>query len=377
MALAGLLIFGILLTLPYSGSGVDWNSDGLYYEAHKREVQGKSAEAARREVFSSGLASGLKREEAGLPPRMRRIDNPEWVEYSAQFYRRRWTVPLLAAALDPVFCDRALEEVSLIGLAMLPALLYLLLRRRFGQGLSVAASVFTTLLPPVLQVSDSPLTDSWGIALLAAGLLVALLVRDSGLRWLPAWIAIVLVLSFTRDMTIVLIVAAGWLAFRERSRRMAAAAFSAVVASIPAPLLFSTPLRENFAYVFDDYRIPNDTSWGSILGEYPSELSHLIRSDLGYPGVSPVPIVLTLALGVVVLAGLAALAIPWKHSDPFLSLIRAAAVGGLATILISVNYTDLRLELVFVPAIATGVALLGEQLLRIRGSGGYQPAGEG
>lgn len=371
----GLLLFGILLTLPYSGAKVRSSPDGLYYEAQKREIQGKSAETARREVFSSSLAAPLIREESNLPPNLRRIDNPEWVEYSSQFYRRRWTVPVLAAAVDPIFGERSLEEVSLIGWALLPPLLYLLLRRRFAPGLSAAASIFCAVLPPLIDFGPETVTDTWGLTLLVAGLLSALLVRESGLRWLPVWIAVVLALSFTRDLTVVLVIAAGWLAIRERSREMVIVTISGALASLPAPLIFKAPVRDNLAYVFNDYRIPTDTSWGSILSDYPSQLSDLITEDIKYPGVSPIPTVLTLAMGAVVLTGLVLLVISWRQSDPFLTLIRAAAVGGVITILMSVNYTGLRLELVFVPAIATGLALLGERLLpRIRGPAAPQPA---
>jgi hypothetical protein len=365
-----LLAFGVLLTLPYSGPDVDWSPDGLYYEAQKREVEGTSAEEARAAVFASDIAAPLKQGERSLAVSQRRIDNPQWVEYSSRFYRRRWTVPAMAAAVDPLFGIRALEEVSLIGLVLLPPLLYLLLRRRFTQELSLGASVFCALLPPLLQTADGPVTDSWGLTLLVAGLLGILLVRDSGMRWYPVLIVIVLALSFTRDLTIVLIVAAGWLAvsdrlhgIRDRSRRMAAAAAGAVLASLAAPLLYSASVRENLAYVFNDYRIPSDTGWSSIVSDYPSQLSNLVVHDLKYPVHSQYPVLLTLVMGLVVLAGLVVLFRPWAHDDPFLSLIRAAAAGGLVTILISVNYTDLRLELVFVPAIAAGLALLGERLV--------------
>jgi len=366
-AVAGLLlVFGVLLTLPYSGSEVHWSPDGLFYEAQKQEIQGESAEEARREVFSSEIAASLKREEQSLPPRLRRVDNAEWVEYSSQFYRRRWTVPALAAALDPVFGSRALEEVSLIGLALLPALLYLLLRRRFPQGPSAAASVFCPVLPPLLETANHPVTDSLGLALLVAGLLAAWLVWERGYAWLPLWILLVLALSFTRDLTIVLLIAAGWLAIRERSRRMGVATASGVFAALPAPLIFAAPVRDNLAYVFNEFRIPSDTSWSSILSDYPSRLSDVVIEDIKYPPESQFPILLALAMGVIVIAGLVLLFYPWSHDDAFLSMIRAAAIGGVITILISVNYTGLRLELVFVPAIATGVALLIERLIGSR-----------
>jgi hypothetical protein len=153
------------------------------------------------------------------------------------------------------------------------------------------------------------------------------------------------------------------LALRERSRRMGVATAAGILAALPAPLLFAAPVRENLAYVFNDFRIPTDTSWSSILGDYPSRLSDVIVEDIKYPPESQFPILIALAMGAIVIAGLVLLYYPWRSGDPFLSMIRASAVGGLITILISVNYTGLRLELVFIPAAATGVALLWQRLI--------------
>lgn len=363
LVVVGLLVFGILLTLPYSGGNVHSSPDGLFYEAQKREVQGDSAQVARREVFSSSLATPLKEGESNLAPSQQRVGNPDWVDYSARFYRRRWTVPVLAAALNPVFGHRSLEEVSQIGWALLAPLLYLLLRRRFSVFLSAAASVFCSILPPLIDFGPGPGTDTWGLALLIAGLLIALLIDDRGLRWLPAWIALVLVMSFTRDLAVVLVLAAGWLALSARSRDMGIATLSAIIASIPAPLIFSVPLRDNLAYVLNDFRVPTDTSWSWIASHYPSQLGDLIHLDATYPTSSPIPTLITIAMGLAVLAGLVLFVLAREPGSSYMSLIRGATLGGILTILISVNYTGMRLELVFVPAVATGLALLGEELL--------------
>ena len=374
LVVLALLVVGVLVSLAYSGPDVRWSPDGLFYEAQKREVQGDDAEAAREQVFASAIAASLKREEADLAEPLQRVDNPAWVDYSAQFYRRRWTVPALGAAVDPIFGDRSLEQVSLIGWALLAPLLYLLLRRRFSQGLSAAASIFCFALPPLFDVAPAPGTDTLGLALLIAGLLFALLVRDSGLRWLPAWIAAVVALSFTRDLTIVLVIATAWLAFRERSQRVALVAASGALASLPAPLIFSAPVRDNLAYVLNDFRIPSETSWSSIASEYPSQLSDVIVNDLKYPGSSPFGDLLTLAIGAVVVVALVMLVLPQRRGDPLVTLVRAAAVGGVVTILVSINYSGMRLELVFVPAVATGLALLGERLLsRLRSAPALEP----
>ena len=369
-----LLVFGILLALPYTGPDVRWAPDSLFYLAQKLEVQGVDRSTALREVFESESAAQLKREERGLPPALRRIDNPSWRTYSSRFYRRRWTVPVLAAALEPLVGKRSIEYPSLLGWALLAPLLYLLLRRRFAPGLAAAVSVFCTLLPPIFFVGPVPSTDLLALSLLVAGLLFAWQVRTSGLRWLPAWAVVVLILSFTRDANIVLIAAVGWLALRERSRRTVAILATGVLASLPAPLLFLAPFRENLAYTFNDYRIPTDTSWGSILGEYPQRAATVLRYDLEYPLETAVP-VLAFAMGILVIVGLVKLYARSDGDDPFLILARGAGVGSLVTVLIAMNYSNGRLELVLIPSIATGLALVGERVAaRVRDRATREPA---
>lgn len=354
--MSALLVFGILLALPYSGPDVRWAPDSLFYLAQKREVQGVKRQAALREVFESDAATQLKRKERSLSPALRRIDNPAWWTYSSRFYRRRWTVPILAAALEPLVGRRSIEDPSLLGWALLAPLLYLLLRRRFAAGPAAAVSVFCTLLPPIFFVGPVPSTDLLALALLVAGLLVAWQVRVCGPRWLAAWVLVVLVLSFTRDATIVLIAAAGWLALCERSRRTGAILATGVLASLPAPLLFSAPFRENLVYTFNAYRIPTDTSWSAIVGEYPQRAATVLRYDLEYPLDTAIP-VLAAAMGVLVVVGLLKLYVRSDRHDPFLILARGAGFGSLVTVLSAMNYSNGRLELVLIPSIATGLAL--------------------
>lgn len=357
-----LLVFGIALVLPYTGPDVRWAPDSLFYTAQKREIQGESRDVALRAAFASAGAAELARSERDLAPAQRRIENPAWQTYSSRFYRRRWTVPLLAAALQPVVGERSIEDPSLIGWALLAPLLYLLLRRRFDTGVSVVVSVFCTLLPPVFHVGPVPSTDLLALSLLIAALLAAWQVRVAGLAWLPAWIALVVVVSFTRDANVVLIAATAWLALRERTRRAVALPATAVLASLPAPLLFAAPFRDNLAYTFNDYRIPPDSSWSFIVGEYPHRILDVLRFDLEYPLESAVPPI-AFVMGVIVLAGLVKLYLLSDHQDPFLALARGAGVGSLLTVLIAANYSNGRLELVLIPSIAAGLGVLAEQLL--------------
>ena len=360
LAAIALLAFGILLVLPYTGPDVRWAPDSLFYMAQKREVQGESRADALREVFASDGAAELKRKERDLRPALRRIDNPAWQTDSSRFYRRRWTVPVLAAALQPVAGQRSIEAPSLVGWALLAPLLYLLLRRRFAPGVSVVVSVFCTVLPPVFHVGPVPSTDLLALSLLIAALLAAWQVRVAGLGWLPAWMVLVLVLSFTRDANIVLIAATGWLALRERSRRSIALLATGVLASLPAPLLFAAPFRDNLAYAFNAYRVPTDTSWSSILSEYPHRIATVVRYDLEYPLENAVP-PLAFVMGALVLIGLVKLYVLSDRDDPFLILARGAGLGSLVTILIAANYSNGRLELVLIPAIAAGLGMLAER----------------
>jgi hypothetical protein len=361
-AAAALIVLALILVLPTWGQGSVWATDSLFYEAQRREVLGQERYEALHDVFASGLAVRARGLEADLPPRLRRVEDPRWVRYSSRFYRRRWTVPAAAAVLDPITGTESLKTVSLLGYVVLGPLLYLLLRHRFEPLPSAAATSVCLVLPPLLAFAPRPLTDTWGLSLLVAGLCLALRVRRSGMPWLPAWIGTVVLLSWTRDATIVLVAATAWLALRERSRRTLAVALTGLLASLPAPLLSGASLRENLAYVFNDFRIPPDTSWGFVLREYPATLFHVLRSDLAYPLQTGFP-PLTAHLGLAVLVGLGALLLLSPREDGFLRLHRGALVGALLTVLVSVNYTRLRLELVFVPCVAVGLALLVELTL--------------
>ena len=75
------------------------DADALFYQAHVYEIQGDSENAALRREFSSEDARRIERPDG-------RVGNPSWVTYSAQFYSRRWLVPLIAAAIYPAAGDR-------------------------------------------------------------------------------------------------------------------------------------------------------------------------------------------------------------------------------------------------------------------------------
>jgi hypothetical protein len=353
-----LLVLGLAVAVPHLWSKVLWSPDGLFYEAQTQEFRGESRQAALHTVFSGPLAQRPKEREAAVRPGRRRIDNWGWVDYSAPFYRRRWTVPIVAAALTPVAGeDRALEDASLIGLVLLGPLLFLLLRSTFPVLPSTFAAGFCVLLPPVLSLAPHPGTDYAGLAILVASL-IALLRVERG-RWLAmaAWVALLLVLSFTRDEVAVALTGAAALAWVHHSRRLWLAFALGIVAYLPSLLLFKVPLRENLAYVLNDYRIPTDTSWSHIFSVYPGQLGGVLHDDLRYPLETAVP-PLTIAMAVVAVAGIAFLFWPRRPLPDLVAVARGTLLGAVATILLSVNYTDFRLELVFVPAAAVGIAAL-------------------
>jgi hypothetical protein len=355
-----LVALGLVISAQYWGGSINWSPDSLFYEAQKLEVQGKDRSRALNLVLHSSIAAMVKREN-------RRARSDEWIRYTSRFYRGRWTTPAAAAALDPVAGEHSLEVVSLLGYVVLGPLLYLLLRRRFDARVSAAATAACLVLPPVWKYAGSPLTDSWGLSLLVAGLLSATLARHRRLPWLALWMGVVLVLSFTREVTIVLLIAVGWLALHERSRSRIYLLATGLVAWLPALLLGSVPTKDGLAYVLSGFNIPADDSWGFILREYPHQLAAVARQDLTYPLHTAVP-VLALAVGLIVFATLVFLFHRSAGGDPFVQLHRGAAIGGVVTILVSVNYTDLRLELVFVPAMAVGLALIIDRLLHRTGT---------
>lgn len=341
-----------------------WEPDGLFYEAQKREVMGQSPAAARQAVFTGPLAE-MVGEEDDLAPALRRVGNPEWVEYSSRFYRRRWTVPAVAAGIDGVAGDEAIKRVALLGYVAAIVMLYLLLRRRFAVGLSATVALGCVLLPPLRYVAADPGTDSWGVALLAAGLACGSLALDRGRRWLLPWVAIVLLLSFTRDLTAVLVVAAAWVALRSRTRQAAWLAGSALLASIPAPLIAGVSVRENLAYVIDDFRIPADSSWAHVAEHYPGSLLDLIGANLSYPLEHSFPPLMFLFLLLALVGALALIFAPLARGDAFYSLMRGALIGGALTLFLSINATGWRLELALLPSLAVGVAIAATAAWRL------------
>jgi hypothetical protein len=342
------------------------NSDGLFYEVQKLEVEGHAEAEATRLVFHAPIARQVAAIE-DEPSHVVRVLDPRWVEYSKRFYRRRWLVPALAAGTDQVVGDKpglGLRVASLIGYLLVAPVLFLLLRRRFPPALSAGLAIACTLAPPAYKWSLGMRVDSWGLQLEVLALLAAVLVKDLGRRWLALWFVAIAALSITRDAEAVLLPAVLWLLFLERRDRAAthtnlALVGSGLVASLPAFLLGGTPLRDNLAYVITGYNIPQDSSWGFVAAHYLDQLWRTISTDLTYPVDFPAPVLVVLYAGIALaIAALGALVARPSRGDPYFSLMKAAIPGCVLLLLLANNPQAYRLELVLLPIAAVGLAVL-------------------
>ncbi len=371
-AVGMLVMVGLLLALPGLIAAGEPNSDGLFYEVQAKELQGESRAQAMHEIFDSAQA----REVAAIedePSGAYRVLNPAWQRYSAQFYERRWLVPGLAIAVGTVTGEgiqTAVKTISMLGYALIGAMLFLLLRRRFPVSVSVIGALVCLLLPPLYRWSFGQFVDSWGLLLETLGLLALVVVADRGLRWLPLWIGAMLLLSITRDATMILGIAAVWLAIaqwrrRELLRRNAWILASGAAASIPALFLGGAPVRENLAYILAGYEVPADASWGHVLAGYPGQLWATIEGNLSYPLDHGTAGLILYAFLAATLVAVALVALRRPRGDAFWLMAHGAILGCVVLLLIAANPQGYRLELVFVPVIASGFAIA---LSRLAGS---------
>ncbi len=171
-----------------------------------------------------------------------------------------------------------------------------------------------------------------------------------------------LALSFTRDSTLVLFAAAGWSALAMRTRRSTVVLASGVAAALPALLLFGAPLKRQLAYVIQGFHPPTVVSWSYVIAHYPGTLASVLRQDAHYPQTLAYPVV-WYAVGAVLVASVGYMFIAGPRRDPFFTLSRGALLGAAALLVLSINYTALRIELVFLPTIAAGLAFAVSRLV--------------
>ena len=354
-------------------SPVQWKPDSLFYQAHVYQVEGDSHAKAYRKVFAGPLSLPRRQGDAGLPLALRRVGNPAWVRYSERFYERRWFVPAVAAVVSPFYGTDSLRVISLAAYVLLGLALYALLRLRAAPAIAFVVAAGALLLAPVLFIAGLPLMDVCGATLETAAALGAILTLQRSLRWLFLWGPALAMLSLTRDSTVILGLAAVWLALRERTRASLLLVAVGAAAALPAPLALGAPVREAIAYTFDNFYQPRDASWGWVASNYwPAGLRPLIRDNLTYLQTHPFT-------AVYLVGGYVALFLVRSHGDRFIRYFRAAAVSSILLDALQPNYTAFRLELTFVPIAAAGLAVgltsLQRWLLAHRLVSGFTPRG--
>ncbi len=357
LAVIALMLVAAISMGRHWGGSITWETDSLFYQAMTEEILGADGHVARERIFSGPLSDYERGLEAKYSDEPKRVSNPAWVEYSAPFYERRLLLPALAAALKPVFGLNALETLSLLGFILIPALMFLLLRRRLSFAASLAVSAVVILWPPLRAWSVFPLTDSTGLALLVGGLLCGFLAVERGSRWLIPWTLCVLALAFTRDIAFMLVLSSLALLVVRRDRRTAALFGCGLLAALPAPLLYSVSEAKLLAFVFADHSIPTDTSWGAVLSQYPGNVAHMAGRYLDYAVANPH--IVLLAIGGVVAAFALA-----PRRDSLTIMIWATFPGYLLLLLVGPAFSVFRYELVLLPLIAFGYGHVTERALR-------------
>jgi hypothetical protein len=352
---ASVLAAAALLAVAGSLTGpARWSPDGLFYQARVYQLHGMERGAALVRAFQGPLGERLR----AIDPT--RSGDPAWVAYNARFYERRLTVPLAAAALEPVAGDRALLDLSLAGYVAAVLAIFGLLLLRFRVGIAAAVTAATIFLPALTLHSSFPLTDSWGLALQTAGIASGLLALERGPRWLIPWAAAIALLAFTRDSMWILVAAAAWLAITQRSRVAWGLLGSGLAAALPAVLLVPVPLRELLGQMLNGIQPRPDATWGSIAADYPGALAELVRANGGFVRDGAWYSAAYLVAGLVALFLLARR----DRGDAAACLLKACAVAGTAYVLIVPVFSAFRLELVCVPAAAFGLALAAERVAR-------------
>lgn len=344
----GIAAIGVVSISSAFDDPVTWTPDALYYQARLLEIRGADPEAARTKVFEGPLSAELRARDP------HHVGDPAWVAYNEPFYERRLAVPLAGAALYPLEGDRSLLHISLAGYVAALLAVFCLLLLRFRRAIAAAVALATVFLPPLVDHSSFPLTDSWGLALEASAFAAAILTLDRGRRWLPLWIGAILLLAFTRDSTWIPILAIGWCALRQRSRDELWLFGTGVAAALPALVLFPVPVRSLLALLVNGSEIPEDTSWGFIISRYPHAAFELIHANGGFVRNGQWYAALYLLGGLLLLFALARA--HGARRAPT-ALMRAGAVVSVFYVFAAPAFSAFRLELVFVPMAAWGIAL--------------------
>jgi hypothetical protein len=356
---------------------VIWSPDALFYQTRVEQIRGASEKEALHRVWKGPLSAGFRADDSQRATADQALADPRWIPQSYDLYARRWTVPVMAAAVYPIFGINSLMAVNIFGTLVFAIALFVLLRLRF-EPLASFIGVAAVLAWPDLRWAFLPLSDAWGLAMLTVTFLIGVKALDGWSRgWLVAWIAAILVLSVTRELTPLPVFGAAAVAIVYRWKEPAMLALTGVLATLPAQFLFEgKSLNWGFAYAFSGNRIPTDTSWGFVLDHYWNALETGTRQSIDYLfAANPVylesawplwPFTIPLFIGLLLMLA-ASSATP---GDPYLPFLRGAFVGEVLILLIAPTFQDLRYEYPLLPMSAVGIAL-GVGLIRkwIAGNG--------
>lgn len=351
VAAAITLLCAGVISVKYWTDSPNWsNADSLFYQAMSVEVGGTSAQAARDRVFDSPLSRSAIAQQHN-------VANAHWRAFEAQFFRRRWVVPAMAAAVRPAAGQRALPDVAIVGYLVFAVVLAALLAFRFGLVAAVPAAVLCVALGPVRDWAMRPMTDSWGLVFGVGAVLAALLVLQRGKPWLLLWLAMMAALSFTRDLALAPLAAVLWLMLREPDRASRRASLtmliSGAIVTIPAYLLFGAPLRLTLASVINDFRDPPpaQATWSYVAHHYLSFTATTIKADISYAVHHPL-------VGLTLVAGLIPLFLLRSRRDPLILMMRGWALGWPILFLVNPVYSGFRYEIAILPSAAVGVCML-------------------
>jgi hypothetical protein len=353
-----------IVAIPRLQAPTRWRDpDALFYQAQVLEVRGASQTAALRTVFEGPLANLRRTIERSYhrthPHAPYHVLSRRWIDYTAPYFRRRWTVPALAAAIQPLAGTESLRLVSEIGYLLLAPLLFLLLRLRFRLALSFAVALIFSLLPLLRDRVVDPMTDIFSVALETACLLSAHLVRRHGYRWLPLWFLTIAALAFTRDAAVIPLAGLAWLTIRHKSRSAALMLATGIpLAALPA-LLFGASYRRTLAYTFSGSNPPSaaHATWGYLMRRFSPELLSMMKEQARYAVHDPLTAAL-LVTGLLVLYGA-------RGQSSYLSLIRGSGIAAIALIYsVPQLDTSLRLVIPIVPIAAVGFAEAANRTIR-------------
>ena len=327
-----------------------WTPDGLFYQARVYEMRdGLARPDALRRAFGGPLGADLR----AVDPE--RSGSPMWIAYNARFYERRIVVPFLASLVTPIAGDRALLDVSIAGfVAAVLAIFWLLLA--LGLRLPVAAGIaaVTAFVPALTDHAALPLTDTWGLALEAAAFALAVTaLRRRDARWLAPWVAVLVLLAFTRDSALIPVLAACAVAVAQRTRIAAALAGSGLAAAAVPLLAVPVPMRELLAQMTNGAMPAPDDSWAAVAGRYPGAVADLLQAEGGFvrDGAWPTALYLLVGMGLLLAVWAA------RRRDATATLLAGGALAGVLYVLAVPAFSAFRLELTLFPLAAAGLAL--------------------